>query len=152
MLCIRLSCTTNMRGMYQMNKLIIVCSIMLFILPSSAQLETHTGFPVNTGYTLQAKLVAADLDGDRKLEIIAAPDNRKVMVFNTTGSLIWENVSGIILSDTARVPVARNLSGNSLLEVSTYGNPGRSASTFYIWDTFGSKIAEMMVGNALLLT
>lgn len=134
-----------------MNKSLLFFSILLFIMPSSAQSLTHEGFPVDTGYALLAKLVAADLDGDGKLEILAAPENRKIKVFNTTGGLIWENVSGTIyLGDTARVPVVRNLTGDDHLEVLTYGNPGMSEPTFYIWDAFGSKVTEMMVGRALI--
>lgn len=138
----------------KMNRSFIFLLILLFITPISSASDMHYGFPANTGpgYELLAKLVAADLDGDGKLEILAAPDNRMIKVFNTTGVLVWEHLNGDFRSDTARVPVARNLSGDDMLEVLTYGNPGMSASSYYILNASGGEITYILVGNALLLT
>lgn len=126
--------------------------LLLLILPSTAQLEIHEGFPVYTGYNLRVNLVAADLEGDGILEIIAAPENRLVKVFSDTGSLKWENVSGTSMHDYARVPVVRNFTGDGRPEVLTYGNPYYSNPTFYFWDSTGSRLIETLVGNSLLVS
>ncbi|MBU4076895.1 MAG: hypothetical protein KKI06_09350 [Euryarchaeota archaeon] len=125
---------------------------MLLILPSTAQLEIHEGFPVYAGYNLRVNLVAADLEGDGVLEIIAAPENRTVKVFSDTGALKWENVSGTSMHDYARTPVIRNFTGDSKLEVLTYGNPYYSDPTFYIWNPEGNKLVDMLVEKYLLIS
>ncbi len=135
-----------------MKRIMLLLSIIMLIASSSAQLEQHAGFPVQTGYGLRVPLVADDIDRDGKLEIIAAPENRMVKVFNNTGALKWENVNGISVYDYARVPVARDLTGDSKHEILSYGNPGYSDATFYVWDAHGIKLNEIWVGKSLLIS
>lgn len=135
-----------------MKKFIMLFSLLLMIMQSGAQLEVHPGYPVNTGYNLRVNLVAVDIDGDGILEVIAAPENRMVKIYNGTGALKWENVSGTSINDYARTPVVRNFTGDDRPEILTYGNPYYSDPTFYIWDTGGSKLVEMPVEKYLLIT
>lgn len=126
---------------------------MLFLITAaSAKIEQHEGFPVSAGTGLKASLVAQDLDGDGKIEIIAAPENRKIKVFNHIGVLEWENIGGSERSDNSRVPLISNLSGDSRLEVLSYGNPGYSDPTYYMWDAAGGKLKEFWVGTNILIS
>ncbi len=152
MLFSRLPCTPAMRGVYEMKKIILLFSLLFLITPSGAQLVTHQGYPVGTGYNLRVNIVAADIDGDGILEVIAAPENRMVKVFNDTGVLKWENVSGTSMNDYARTPVVRNFTGDGRLELLTYGNPYYSDPTFYMWGTEGIKMREMLVEKYLLIS
>ncbi len=135
-----------------MKKFILLFSLLLMITQSGAQLEVHQGYPVNTGYNLRVNVVAADIDGDGILEVIAAPENRMVKVYNDTGVLKWENVSGTSINDYARTPVVRNFTGDDRSEILTYGNPYYSDPTFYVWDSEGRRLVEMLVEKYLLIS
>lgn len=140
------------RGVYKMKGYILLLSILLLILPSSAQLETHEGYPVYAGYNLRVKLIAVDLEEDGRLEIIAVPENRMLYVFNDTGMLKWVNVSGTSIHDYARVPVIRNFTGDVKPEILVYGNPYYSNASFYIWDSEGNRLMETEVGTYLMIS
>ncbi len=135
-----------------MKKIILFIAILFLITPALAMIEQHSGFPVQAGDELKAPLVAKDINGDGKLEIIAAPENRMVKVFTHTGALLWENTGGVVQYDTARVPLVTNLNGDGRLEILTYGNPGYSDPTFYIWDAAGIKLGEFPAGKYLLVS
>lgn len=135
-----------------MKKFILLFSLLILVMQSGAQLEVHQGFPVNTGYELRVNVVAADIDGDGIFEVIAAPENRIVKVYNDTGVLKWENVSGTSRYDYARTPLVRNFTGDGRLEVLTYGNPSNSDPTFYIWDAEGIRLVEMLFEKYLLIS
>ncbi len=133
-----------------MRKLFLFLIVFLMITTVSARIEQHAGFPVNTGSPIKSLLVVQDIDGDGKPEIIAAPDNRMIKVFNYMGVLDWEKTGGINLADEARTPLVANISGR--LEIISYGNPGYSDATFYIWDTVGNNIANITLGKYLLIS
>ncbi|MFZ3060900.1 MAG: chitobiase/beta-hexosaminidase C-terminal domain-containing protein [Candidatus Methanoperedens sp.] len=133
-----------------MKKLFLLLTVLLIITTVSARIEQHTGFPINTGSAIKTRLVVQDIDGDGKFEIIAAPENRMIKVFNHLGALNWENIGGRMQTDEARVPLVANISGR--LEIISYGNPGYSDATFYIWDTTGNNLANITVGKDLLLS
>ncbi len=135
-----------------MKKLILFLTMLFLITAASAKIEQHEGFPVSAETGLKASLIAQDLDRDGKLEIIAAPENRKIRVFNHTGDLEWKNIGGREQSDTARVPLVSNLSGDSRLEVLSYGNPNWSEPTFYMWDAAGAKLKDFRIGTNLLIS
>ncbi|VVB95442.1 Uncharacterised protein [uncultured archaeon] len=133
-----------------MKKLILFLTVLLMITTVSARIEQHAGFPVNTGSTLKTRLVVQDINGDGKPEIIAAPENRMIKVFNHMGVLEWENTGGKNQADEARVPLVANISGG--LEIISYGNPGYSDATFYIWDTMGNNLVNITVGKDLMIS
>ncbi|MDO9096722.1 MAG: FG-GAP-like repeat-containing protein, partial [Candidatus Methanoperedens sp.] len=135
-----------------MKKLIFSLTLLILITSASANIEQHEGFPVYVVSGLQAQLVAKDIDGDGKLEIIASPENRMVKVFDHKGALKWENAGGRAQDDYGRVPVVSNLTGDSRLEIVSYGNPGWSDATFYIWDWAGIKLKEFWVGKYLIIS
>ena len=136
-----------------MNKLIVILTtLFLLAIPVSAEIEQHEGFPVNMGYRFYSNIVVQDIDRDGLHEIIATPENRMVKVFTHNGTLKWENTGGVSMHDYARVPIVLNLSGDNKFEVLSYGNPGYSDPTFYLWDASGNKQKEIMVGKYLLLS
>jgi hypothetical protein len=133
-----------------MKKLFLLLTLLLMITTVSARIEQHTGFPINTGSAMKTRLVIQDINEDRNLEIIAAPENRMIKVFSNTGVLNWENIGGRMQIDEARNPLVANISGR--LEIISYGNPGYSDATFYIWDTLGNNLANITAGKDLLLS
>jgi len=133
-----------------MKKAIIL--ILLLTASASAQIEQHPGFPVNVGDELQSPLAVQDINRDGTLEILAAPENRMIKVYTSTGALMWENTGGRVQYDTGRTPLATDLSGDSRLEILTYGNPGMSDATIYIWDSTGIKLTEFLVGKYLIIS
>lgn len=78
----------------KMKKLILFLTVLLMITTVSAKIEQHAGFPINTGSAIKTSLDVQDINGDGKLEIIAAPENRMIKVFNHMGVLEWENTGG----------------------------------------------------------
>ncbi|MFZ3059701.1 MAG: FG-GAP-like repeat-containing protein [Candidatus Methanoperedens sp.] len=141
-----------------MKKLILFLIVLLMITTASTGIEQHAGFPINTGSAIKTRVIAQDIDGDGKIEIIAASENRMVKVFDSTGTLKWENTGGKSENDEARTPFISNLSGDSRLEILSYGNPGcsspdsctASGATFYMWDASGIKLREIWIGKYLV--
>lgn len=134
-----------------LKKVILVFALLLLIPATTAIIEQHDGFPVNAGATVKV-LIPQDINGDGKLEIISAPENRMIKVFNYNGFPNWEGINGIVQSDDARVPVISDMSGDNGLEILSFGNTGSSDPTFYMWSSTGSKINEIHVGNKLLIS
>lgn len=134
----------------KMKKLILFLTVLLMITTVSAKIEQHAGFPINTGSAIKTSLDVQDINGNGKLEIITAPENRMIKVFNHMGVLEWENTGGKNQPDEARVPLVANISGR--LEIISYGNPGYSDATYYIWDTAGNNLANITVGKYLLIS
>lgn len=139
-------------SVYERIRCVLFLSVLLLIMPASAELIPHDGFPVLTNNTAAPKLITADLDGDGILEIIAALDNREIQVFGNTGVEKWRKAGGIVHSDNARVPVARNLTGDGNLEVISYGNPDMINPTNYIWDFEGNNLVEMLLGDSIIVS
>jgi hypothetical protein len=135
-----------------MNKSMIILTLFLLVIPVSAEIEQHEGFPVNAGYRLYSNILVQDIDRDGLNEIIATPENRMVKVFNHNGTLKWENAGGIVIHDNARIPIIQNLSGDDRLEILSYGTPDYTKATFYLWDASGNKLNEKMVGLNLLVS
>ncbi|MDO9097263.1 MAG: hypothetical protein Q7U60_03990, partial [Candidatus Methanoperedens sp.] len=136
-----------------MKKLILSLTLLILIASASANIEQREGFPVYVVSGLQAQLAAKDIDGDGKLEIIASPENRMVKVFDHKGALKWENAGGIVVqNDNGRVPIVSNLTGDSRLEIISYGNPGYSDPIFYMWDASGNNLKSIFVGKHLLVS
>lgn len=135
-----------------MKRLFLFLTMFLITTAASAQIEQHQGFPVQVDNELRASIIVQDIDGDGKPEIIAAPENRVIKVFNYNGALKWENVGGRVQYDNGRIPLASDLNGDSRLEILSYGNPGWSDATFYIWDAAGNKLKEFWVGKYLVIS
>ena len=135
-----------------MNKLILILALVLLAIPSSAEIEQYDGFPVSADYKIDSFIVVKDIDMDGFKEIIVTPENRMVKVFNHDGTLKWENAGGVSMHDYARIPLVRNLLGDDMLEVLTYGSPGYTDATYYLWDASGNKQKEIMVGKYLLVS
>ncbi|MFZ3060902.1 MAG: FG-GAP-like repeat-containing protein [Candidatus Methanoperedens sp.] len=135
-----------------MKKLIPLLTMIFLVTTASAEIEQHQGFPVKVGDELQVPVLAQDINGDGKLEIIAVPQNRIVKVFYHNGTLNWENTGGNAQYDDGRVPLVSDLNGDGKLEIISYGNPGWSDATFYIWDAAGKSLSNFFVGKYLVIS
>lgn len=124
----------------------------MMVILSDARIEQHEGFPVNVGSPIKA-INAQDLNGDGILEIIAAPENRRIIkVFDYKGILNWERINGIDQTDSARIPIISDLNDDGYLEIFSYGNPGLTDPAFYILDRNGNNTKEIPIGINLIIS
>ncbi len=142
----------NLEEEVTMKKLISLLTMIFLVTIASAEIEQHQGFPVKVGEELQAPLLAQDINGDGKLEIIAVPQNRIVKVLYYNGTVNWENTGGNAQYDDGRVPLVSDVNGDGKLEVISYGNPGWSDATFYVWGAAGNSLSNFLVGKYLVIS
>ena len=109
-------------------------------------------FPKGVGTSVYSDILVADIDGDGLKEINVAPDNRMIYSFKPDGSLLFKNVAGIQSYDQGRKPAVIDLEDDGKLELIVYGNPGVHYAYFYIFNSSGIIVNQILIGMNMIAT